>query len=670
MRAFRTSTAGIGLAALGALGLCAVATPSFAQINQPFFGWYAFGSPNGPIVPNGSVYAQQAVALAQASGQTLDLPGGITYQTQHFNATGGQGIIAIQLPQNYHLAPGFCPTASQVTTDGGGGFTSVLSVGCYTVTPTNNVPLFNSNLLPTNGDVIEIQVALASATPNTTGSIHLDVIKLDGTSIGLNTLNPPGTLLNNPDKTTQWCTGASFNPNNCELFGSVLQSPAGIFTTPAGGYSSVLMATSINAKGVKTFPPSYSGYKAVCVDMTYAWAPGEEFREGTNCESGADQSVADKGMIQIDLLALEAQHENTHDTLTFRDPEGPVIIVQGRCGGLMLENIGSIAASCGLQPFTGENAYLVPVDVNGQNFPETPMQQLPVGSLPSFTNPHTACPVPDASGAGHPPAGTKGAIKGTVGPAGTVTFDLTSVTTGADYEPPFPPSQLPDGTDWVAYYEFCDYATEQAVIADSAGWFVSAQFDCLPTLKLSCTKTMENPAMDALLPIQVNGAAFYVNFTNGAYNQLAFLRIVNDMHDVNPNAGNPNDPANVNETCVKDNNQDAYNAGLNPTPGSIATCEPVAQVICKVTTDTGFNGYASLFTNSGGAAPSNGPGLVTGTNDLYPVWEIFANAGVPQGPFSDPNNVYNFGSLICFHPYGVYITQVQLDSNGSVVNIK
>lgn len=43
---------------------------------------------------------------------------------------------------------------------------------------------------------------------------------------------------------------------------------------------------------------------------------------------------------------------------------------------------------------------------------------------------------------------------------------------------------------------------------------------------------------------------------------------------------------------------------------------------------------------------------------------------IPQDPFSDPTNVFNFGSLICYHPDGVHIQQVQINSNGSVVNIK
>ena len=321
MRAFRTSTAGIGLAALGALGLCALATPSYA-VDQPFFGWVQYGNPNGPLP---STYAQQAIALANQAGQTLDLPGGITYATQHFDGRGGTAVIGIQLPQNYHLAS--CPTASSVSTDGAGGFTSVLSVGCYTV-PTPP-PYFANSVLTqsgSNGDVIEVTVQVAgsvgSPVLNTYGSVHLGVVTIDGTSTGLATLNPAGTLQNNPDKVVTYCTGVAASTPACEIFGAVLQSPSGL----SAGLQSAVMAMSKNAKGVKTFAPSYSGYKAVCVDMTYAWAPGEEFLEGTSCESGNNQSVADKGMIQIDLLALQPQHQkpgDVFDTATFRDPEGP-----------------------------------------------------------------------------------------------------------------------------------------------------------------------------------------------------------------------------------------------------------------------------------------------------------------------------------------------------------
>ncbi|HTQ32985.1 MAG TPA: hypothetical protein VMI30_02340, partial [Stellaceae bacterium] len=208
MRAFRTSTAGIGLAALGALGLSALAMPAYAS-NSAFFGWVPWGNPNGPLP---SVYAQQAIALAQQAGQTLDLPGGITYLTQNFDARGNTAVIGIQLPQGYVLSG--CPSVGSVTTDGGGGFTSVLSVGCYHVS--DPPPYYNNSVLTqsgSNGDVIEVtvQVGGSPTTPifNTTGSIHLGVVTIDGTSPGLATLNPAGTLLANPNKTTTWCDGVA-----------------------------------------------------------------------------------------------------------------------------------------------------------------------------------------------------------------------------------------------------------------------------------------------------------------------------------------------------------------------------------------------------------------------------------------------------------------------------
>jgi hypothetical protein len=302
--------------------------------------------------------------------------------------------------------------------------------------------------------------------------------------------------------------------------------------------------------------------------------------------------------------------------------------------------------------------------------------------------------------AGSPPASVAAiSIKGTV-VAGVATF------TGVP-EPVFGNQQYPDGTDFYAHYEVCDYATEQAVIGDSAHWYVQATFDCTTNpLHFDCTKVNEvgGSSADKLLPIQYNGKATFVNFTNGGFSEAAYLRIVNRMPDLHLPAP-PAPGSDVNLTCVDDasigaNGSGRFVKGGVPTPydgiegtGNFSTsggqgvqvvpgltgdntglldkgvtCQPVAQVVCKITTDDGYNGYATLFTNNSADPFTGGPGLLSGTNVFYPVYKIFQLAGVPW--FSDNYNVYNYASLVCFAPRDVTITHVEQDYNHPLVNMQ
>jgi hypothetical protein len=710
MRTLRNSTAGIGLAALGALGLTALSTPAFAQS----FSW---GAPTGGVP---STYAQQAIADAQ-NGGSLNLPGGLTYTTAVFNevVSGvGQAIIDVQLPTGYHI--GTCPATNSVSVGTGGtntGFASVANVKCFTAA---NVPFgpAPNGFFQTNGDVVQVTVNLTSGTtPGVTGSITFGVINIAGTSPGLAMLDPAGTLTGNPDKLKTWCTLATnFDAHACELFPVMVQSSnLGLVNQTVPG--SIPMAYSVNAKGVQTHGPSFSGYSSICVDMLYPYAPGNEFQQ--NCGDGEHPvtgghrlyttnttSVADKGVIIIDLKALESQFEDAADDVTFR--ENPIIntiTMTGTCGGLQLENIGSVAASCGTLPFAGENVWLVPI-AGLTNVVDGGVSGPDTSPVPPSLGAGVACPAPDTV-AGQPPAAVAAISYQGVVSGGVATFSNV-------LEPVFPTGQLPDGTDFFAHYEVCDYATEQAVIGDSAHWYVQATFDCSGSpAPLDCTMVNEvgGSSADALLPIQYNGKATYVNFTNGGFSEAAYLRIVNRMTDL-WQTSDTTGQFRVNQTCVNDstigtngagnfskggagvpsginvpapegtgnfsNNNNAGGVAVEVVPGLTGdptgllnkeqTCEPVAQVVCKVTTDDGYNGYATLFTNNSSDPFKGAPGLLSGTNVFYPVYKIFQLAGIPW--FNDAYNVYNYASMVCYAPKDVTITHVEQDYNHPLVNMQ
>ncbi len=696
MRTFRTSTAGIGLAALGALGLSALSTPASAQ--QIFWHQIAGHTVANPIT-SASVFAQQAIANAQAglNGGNLVIPGGLTYVTASFPRPLGPGfaIVDFELPNGFNLVG--CVTAS---TDFG-GFSNVNSVTCY---PTTAAAIaanaISASQAQTTGGVIQVQVALNSTPTATTevGSIQLGTITVAGSSPGLAVLNPPGLSTAAAGKGILNC-----NPNapgyvhtNCDIFGLIVESSV-TQVAAAGPSLSTTLAESAQAKGVTTFPPSYSGFTSICVDMLYPYAPGEEFKQNCWGSTSQDTSVADKGVIAIDFLGLEAQVEDVDDTKVFEQTQNTAtIVVKGFCGGLQLENIGSVPASCGIQPFTGENAWLIPIS-------GTVPTQVVLGTSAIVPSPYNAgspqCPAPTTTsaggkGAGSPPS-TSGAVEGIATGPGEVTFFQVP-------EPTVPSTGPLPVTDYVLYYELCDYSTEQAVISDVSHWTVRAEFECAGTPLPDCTRIAES-GPDKLLPIQYLGHPFYVDFTNGSFNELAFLRIVNRMRNVSL-ADIQGGSSNPNYTCVQDssvtgsgsgrfvtsgtpgNNYDAKggapNGGTEIVPGlssstsglldSDLTCQPVAQVVCKVTSDDGWNGYASLFTNGGGFGNqlfSNGPGVLSGTNVFYPIFQIFQLAGIPE--FADPYNPNNLGSMICYAPDGVSLSQVQIDTQGvSVVNVQ
>jgi len=442
-----------------------------------------------------------------------------------------------------------------------------------------------------SSSAIQVLVFFGSAVVPATGTITLGAYGIAGTSPGLGTLTliPNGNLLQ---------VNCPLQSAACNITATIVSSNnAGIANGAFGGTLVTIMARSgTELTFLGTAKPTNGEVGPICVDMFSYESNGMAFQEPCQTQEGNPVAVADLGTIDI----AETHYLGANGTSAFQWKAGPnatgTVALTGTCGGLMLENIGSVPANCGILPLAGTQDFLIPA-----------------------ASPATAaCPQTLAQAVSFP-----GAVAATVTPP-MATFGGVPFPNATVNPPPYDTQH--------AYFEVCVYGSGAAVIGASSAWTVGASIDCGPPAQSTCSGLAESTGTDALLVFDYNGLLSRFFFTNGAYNQFAYLRIVN-------------------------------NTAAVPGPA------PPGEVVCKVQMDDGYNGYATLFTNPSGFISTTLPGLSPGKNILYPVSLIFQNAGIlPAG--WDANNFYDFGSLMCFHPAGITIEQIQADSNGTVVNIE
>ena len=591
------------LALMLALLLVALAAPASAQVL-----YWPSGAP--------PIYAIQALRSISGASTVLTLPAGLTWLSLPFaGPPGGQALIAFKPPSGDSFS---CSNPAPTITLGG-NFASGFVQSC-------------------TASAINVQVAFGPALTPTAGSIALGRFSITGDSTGLATLAAytPG----NPAQLT--CT--TLTPS-CVITATVTVSAnAAISNQGFGGNLGAVMAQSGSEfTAIATAQPANGETGPVCIDLLSFASDGMGFQEPCLAAEGSVVQAADLGSIEF----TETHYLGLDGTNPFHWVGGATIGLTGTCGGEMLENTGSVAASCGVLPLASAAAFLVPAsDVTT-----------------------VACPATLATA-----QGTPGAIRATITPP------LASFTN----VPYSDATATPLYSTVQSHFEICIYALGNGTVGDSAAWNATVSFDCGPPALGSCTAVGETGAADQLLALGYNGVMTAFNYTNGGFSQMAYLRIVNRMTNVTQ-------AATINGACLRDSDVGAGGAGrivtggVAPGPGTgnfasgyeivpglsgsttgeldpTQTCQPVAQVLCKVTSDDGYNGYAALFGNNDPDPFAGGPGLLAGTNVFYPVYKIFQLAGIPV--FQDGYNGFNYGSMVCYAPFGVTLTQVQTSLNG------
>ena len=673
--------AGVSLAALAACGLTMLSTAALAGTSTASINWYAVynaAHPEGSVA-SGSValtqaplYAEQAINYAIANSTAITIPGygsgspygGFTYVDQAY--AGVAGTTAVQfiftLPTGDYLAS--CPT----TTGGvdGSNFTGVASLTC-SGSPNLNTITVDINLNQAGGGLAWYQ---------------LPPLKIAGSSPGLATLAA---------ETSNGGTLASFGMN-CSSLSTACDIQMSYAEATNFGSGSQIMAMSGNELSLSTFNQS----NLICIDVLSDQQPGTEFQQPcggkigyqawdsptnldgtqngapvythvndpactntasepqcgngnvTGTVSNSDTLVADKGTIAIDetlLLGADGVHYYVWGNGTISSNYA-IITVTGVCAGLEapVENVGSVPASCGMRPFTGESyvgltpvAYTAPSDYTN----------LMNGTL-------GVCPKEDDLEASVANGGITNTSNGAQAVWGldSATFntivlpDVSSGTTVTVLGPNFDPTK-------VIYYELCDYASGTTILGPVANWYTSVSVDCvgshagLPDCTIladgnDAVHAPKGQPADALLTYAFNGKGQLFQFVDARSDYQAYIRVVNLMQDF----ANSNGACTVTDTATE-----------NP-------CEPQGAVVCKIWGDDGQNAYVTLWPTAVNGTTVQGE--TTGTNSDFSVASLFAQAGITN--FS--NNQYEFGSLLCFHNDNIHLTQWWLEPNGTVVNIQ
>lgn len=591
------------LALVSAVVLVSLALPASAQILY----WQSGAPP---------VYAIQALRNIAGASTPLTLPAGFTWASLPFvGPPGGQAVLSFKPPNGDSFSCNNPPP----TVTAGGNFVSGFVLNCAAA-------------------AITVQVNFGAAITPTVGTVTLGSFSIPGDSPGLATLATytPG----NPFQLN--CTNLVAT---CVITASVSSSSNGSITNQGfGGTLATVMAQSASEfTAVATAAPANGEVGPACIDLLSYESDGMAFQQPCLASEGSVAQVVDVGSVEL----VETHYLGLNGTSPFHWVGGATVTLSGTCAGLMLDNIGSVAASCGYQPLFGAAAYLIPAsDVTA-----------------------VACPATLSAA-----QGTPNAIPGTITPP-------LAIFTHVPYSDP---SSTPLYGSAQGHFEVCVYSGGTGPVGASAAWNVAASFDCGPPALGSCTALGEPSGPDGLLAIGYNGVATSFDFTNGGFSQAAFLRVVNRMGDIAPSSA-------PNGACLSDGSIGAggagrfvtggvppgtgtgnYSAGYEVVPGLTGNntgqldqtqpCQPIAQILCKVTSDDGYNGYASLFANTDTDAMAGGPGLLSGTNVFYPVYKIFQLAGIPL--FIDAYNAFNYGSMVCYAPLGVTITQVQMNLNG------
>jgi hypothetical protein len=443
------------------------------------------------------------------------------------------------------------------------------------------------------GNVMTVQVTTTDTTTTTgPGVITFPSFSVVGSGLA--------TLANYPLATGVLnCSSLSAA---CDITGFVSLANNINFENQTAVLSEQLAESSDTFSSTDTALTTSPGPSCIDIDIWSYHSNGESFQQP--CSEGpiGSQAYADKGQLTIHFTGGLTPIDGT-SVFGFDGNTGVIQITGSYDGNPQLgeppteDSVGSQNAAGGIAPLTGENMVLVP----GSSCPTT---------LAAAVATHDA---------------VEGVITNNVALFSPVVF-------------PNPPSTV--GGHSTKGYEVCDYATGTTVIGAVAGWTSMAAIDgpigCAPHTPNGCSSVTDKSPM--LLGFNYNGEVTWFNFTNGAYGDVAFLRIVNR---------NPSSPLNL---------------GVNG-----------EEAVCLVTGDDGQNGYASLYTN---AAPGNGDpydngnssntGLTAGQNAYYPVPTIFQNAGVG----ASGTNPYDLGSLICFHDSKLFIKQAWQEANGIIVNIQ
>jgi hypothetical protein len=591
------------LALMLAAALTGLAAPASAQIL-----YWSSGAP--------PIYAIQALRNFIPASSFLTLPPGLTWTSLPFvGPPSGTALISFQPPSG----DSFSCNHPQPTATVSGNFVSGFVFSC-------------------SASAITVEVFFGSAATPTPGTVTLGAFSIAGTSPGLATL--ANYTLGKPLQLN--CT--TLIPS-CELTASVTASSnASIANQGFGGILATIMAQSASEFiSFSTAAPANGQTGPACVDLFSFANDGMAFQQPCLASEGNVVQVVDLGSVDLG----ETHYLGANGTSPFQWVGGGTVSLTGSCGGLMLEDTGSVPASCGFLPLSGAAAFLIPAS-----------------SLATV-----ACPATLTAAQGSP-----GAIAATITPPAAIFANV----------PHSDPTATPLYGSAHSDFEICVYASGAATVGDSAGWNATASFDCGPPASGICTALGEPAGPDALLALGYNGQITSFNFTNGGFSQIAFLRIVNRMNDIAPTDT-------VNGACLNDSgiagggsgrfvkggvppasgtgnftSGDEVVPGLSGATTSLLdpsqTCQPVAQVVCNVTSDDGYNGYAALFTNDSSNEFAGAPGLLSGTNVLYPIYQIFQLAGIPI--FADAYNVFNYGSMVCYAPFGVTLTQVQMGFQG------
>jgi hypothetical protein len=513
-------------------------------------------------------------------------------------------------------------TANAFTTNCAPPLTGSNFAACYLTATSQALQANLSAVMITSGNV------LALRTWNNSKLICIDVLEdqQPGTRFQQPCIGPIGRQVETNSADYPNGTG-SINPN-----GGLQQSPTNVDGNVAGAVNFQAAADPSCISG----DPSFS---------TISTAAEPQCGNGgvTGSLVVGDVLVADTGVIEIGVTQLlGADGVHAYSWASTASPDA-IITLTGLCAGLESPsgNVGTIAPSCGIRPLTGQNSdglgnsgYPGLTALTGIN-PSS-------GASQSIITPPTE---PPGASAVCPMTPVIQGVVGSVSGGAQAQFDLKN---GG---PSTPLPNLPAGitinstvyNSQGIYFELCGYANGTQVLGPVGQWFVSLSVDCGGAGFFDCTTLTDNPATapagqpaDALLIYGYNGVGQFFQFTNGGTNYSAYLWVVNLMQNFSVSTGN---------TC----------ATVDPN----ATCAPAGQVVCQVWGMDGQNAFVTLW-------PTEGSGLGGGKDAMYPVSQLFTQAGIS----ANGNNPFDLGSLLCFHNEHISITQFWIEPNGSIVNIQ
>lgn len=691
--------AGFGLAALAAGGLTLLSSAALANSSTATVNWFdvpagvpATGYVNEctgasctpattPVYTSPPIYAEQAILMAIANNAALTIPGygsgspngGFTYVDYSYTTLGGvnQAQLVFTLPSNDYLAS--CPNSG-----GGVDGTFFKRVAALTCSGSPNL----------NTMTVTINVSTTAGTG--TAWYQLPSFTVAGNSPGLSVLANEtanaGTLATfgaNCQSLAASCDIGETSTTNGSGFGTGLaqvmamsgnelslatfnhsalvcidvledQQPGTRFEQPCGGTVGAQVSDPSQPDNGGLSPTNVDGTAAGSVniptvnDPPCSGVPGTEPQCGTGAVSGTissssspDTLVADNGTLAVGetyLLGLDGIH---YYVWASNLAPHAVITVTGSCAGLQApaENVGSVAASCALRPFTGETY----IGLTAVTFDPT------TGAVTNSEDPGLGvCP-----GEYDLPASTgNGGINNISGGAqavwglnyDTVNSIVLPLQIGAKATSAVPSFTAAN----TIYFEVCNYASGRQILGPVGGWYAEALVDCLPGAYADCTKLADggtSPAppsgqpADALLTFAFNGIGQLFQFTDARSDYQAYLRVVNLMQDYTDSSQTG---------CVA------------PDPSGV--CQPSGAVVCKIWGDDGQNAYVTLWPSEAVTATQ---GETSGTSTDIALAALFAQAG-----FNYANNPYEFGSLLCFHNANIHLSQWWLEPNGTVVNIQ